>query len=323
MQAMTKNKYDVRLYDFVKEKIKKYLQQHHYKQIFAPCGNHDSGSTIGNADMRSDISKVYFFRQCYSCNSDSVQTEKLILATSVPSSIIYDAYLIAMIDNLLRETLKIEYCALKINIVACGKQCLAENLCNQCKDQLQLLQETLMMFSVSYVVDATLCCPPKAVSGDIINSLEEVKGTVFTFTSRLLGSDTIFCSGGRVHRVEVDGNFEVQCSIEKVMTLVGKNVQALMLPQEPVVSLVIPTSSEQYQLAALFTQYLQHKGRCVDLLFPGGLLMDALKQAEKMGTQYVLLLGPEEQENGTIIVKNLLTGQFTVVKQAEFALIFR
>lgn len=332
MQDIKKNKRDFRLYDFVKEKIKKYLQAHRYRQ------------GLPQSSVDCDSSKIYFFRQ--DCDA---QSEELIITASAAASPVYEAYMIAMMDALLREMLKIEYCTLTINLVGCGQQCAGSNLCNACAQRLKILEETLMMLSVSYAVDQTLCCLPETpssglpvfaqgydghgrtdrplvVSNFAMQNRIEACGqagrassrTTLTFSSRLLERDYAFCTGAASGH-----DFSVRCDFEKLMTLVEKNIQALMLPQEPVLSIVVPTSDAQQQLAVLFTQYLQQKGRCVDVLFPIGLLSDVLQQAENMGAQYVLLIGPEEQKNSTVIIKNVATNQLRAVKQVEAHLVVR
>ena len=42
-----------------------------------------------------------------------------------------------------------------------------------------------------------------------------------------------------------------------------------------------------------------------------------MKKANKLGAKYALLIGPDEQQQGVIAVKNMINGQTETTKQAD------
>jgi len=189
---------------------------------------------------------------------------------------------------------------------------LVDHLCRPCNKEWQQLMSMLTMLSVSYVIDPTL-----------VRGLDYYNKTVFEFSSRELGAQNAFCGGGRYNlgkEVGAKDNFPsigVGIGMGRLLLLV-ENVQSkLIIPQEPALSVIIPFSDDQHQLALLLATDLQNNNICADILVEGASLSSMMKKANKMGAKYALLLGPDEQTNGTVAIKNMQTGASETIKQAE------
>ena len=58
---------------------------------------------------------------------------------------------------------------------------------------------------------------------------------------------------------------------------------------------------------------------CTDVLLEGGSIQKMMRKANKMGAAYACIIGETEQKDGTVSVKNMVTGKSEVVKQTELA----
>ncbi|MFA6526828.1 MAG: hypothetical protein WCT20_00180 [Candidatus Babeliales bacterium] len=222
---------------------------------------------------------------------------QLMLVVPGPTSVVYEAYIIAMIDQLTREALAIEESTLAINYVGCGNLCCAKNLCQDCSAQSELLKETLALLAVTYRIDPTL-------------TFDGMVGPVFALASRQLEGDHIFCTGGQNAH-----GFGAQCDCSKLLALVGKSMPILKPLAISAISVIVPLSSDQHQLAVLLAHYLQNKGCCVDVNFSD----ENMKETEAFQVRSLLFLGSKEQAQNTTVVKNLLTSQSHIVGHTEIA----
>ena len=174
------------------------------------------------------------------------------------------------------------------------------------------LLNTLDILSVSYVIDHKL-----------VRGLDYYEKTVFEFSSDELGAQNAFCGGGRY---ELAKEFEekneipsIGCAIGmgRLLMLVEKNQSNLQIPQYPPLTVILPMSEQQQELALLLAYNLQSNDICVDVLLENASVTNMMKKANKLGAKFVLILGEEEQEKGTVSVKNMQTGQSEIVRQAE------
>jgi len=190
---------------------------------------------------------------------------------------------------------------------------ITDNLCDECGKEWNSLQEQLTLLSVSFAVQ------PKLVRG-----LDYYSKTVFEFVSQNLGAQSAFCAGGRYNKlVSQLGGKEDQPSIgaamgiERVLLLLEMAKDNLSLPQEPVLSVILPIESEQDALALLITDNLQNAGLCADVLLEGDSIKSMMRKANKMGAKYVLIVGPDEQKEKKVTVKDMFTGSSEKVLQSD------
>jgi histidyl-tRNA synthetase len=80
---------------------------------------------------------------------------------------------------------------------------------------------------------------------------------------------------------------------------------------------VIPLTPEQQSLALLVAQTLSHHGLTTDILLDEQSIKGMMRKANKMGAKFCLIIGPEEQNNRQVNVKNMVTGQSTLVPQGQ------
>lgn len=187
-----------------------------------------------------------------------------------------------------------------------------DHLCAACGDEWKRVTDLLHVLSVSYVLDPML-----------VRGLDYYNKTVFEFSSMDLGAQNAFCGGGRYSLGKEMGakadipSVGAGIGMGRLMLLLENNLGKLSIPQEPVLHAIVPFSQEQVPLALLLASELQVHNLATEVLLEKSSISNLMKKANKMGAKFALIIGPDEQQQGTVAVKNMLKGETTVVKQAE------
>ena len=187
-----------------------------------------------------------------------------------------------------------------------------DHLCTSCGDEWKRVAELLRVLSVNYVLDATL-----------VRGLDYYNKTVFEFSSPDLGAQNAFCGGGRYSLGKDMGakadfpSVGAAIGMGRLMLLLENNLAKLSIPQSPALHVIVPFSSEQVPLALLLASELQVHNLVTEVLLEQSSISSLMKKANKLGAKFALVIGPDEQQQGTVALKNMLKGETTVVKQAE------
>lgn len=191
---------------------------------------------------------------------------------------------------------------------------IAENMCEPCNGEWQQLKDQLDFLSVSYVYKPTL-----------VRGLDYYNKTVFEFVSDNLGAQNAFCGGGRYDQLVAQlGSKQDQPSIgaafgiERLILLLEPMRDKLAIPQLPALHVIIPVAKEQQSLALLVADEMYAADLCTEVLLEGGSMKSMMRQANKMGAGYCIILGEEEQKTRTVTVKNMTNA--TEERMAQTAL---
>lgn len=284
----------MRLHNFVLDQIKKHLELYNFSEIKTQelsTPELEFATTEAATHETPKLFKVYIYNQ--ELNQLSIQ----ILNTS---NIEQDAYFIKMLDSLFTEKLKLENYALKLNFQNYNKKDNSQDW----NDLTKLLQ----ILSVSYVINPNLT-----------QTLEHPTQTVFEFVSRSLGTQRIFVDGKCYVACSKSNrqNIKATINIDQLITLVEKYQNKLLIPEKPALHIVIPISKEQKALALLLVDKLQSNSLSTDVILEDISISDIMANANKLGAKYVLIVGEDEQKNGTVTVKNIQKCESFSVKQAE------
>lgn len=192
---------------------------------------------------------------------------------------------------------------------------IADNLCKECAVEWQQLRDNLEHLSISYSYTPTL-----------VRGLDYYDKTVFEFVSSELGAQNAFCGGGRYNGLvtEVGGKEDqpslgASIGIERALLLLERIKDKLSLPVLPALYAILPLTAEQYHLAVLLADELQARDLCTDILLDGDSLKSMMRKVNKMGAKYALLIGPDEQKEKKVTVKNMITGAEEKVLQRDLA----
>jgi histidyl-tRNA synthetase len=189
----------------------------------------------------------------------------------------------------------------------------ADVVCTACANEWAALKGQLELLSVSFAYKPTL-----------VRGLDYYNKTVFEFTSDSLGSQNAFCGGGRYDQLiaQVGGKQDqpsigAAIGIERLMMVMEPYRATLRLPQLPALHVIMPLSQAQEGLALLLADQLQAHNLATEVLLEGGSVKSMMRRANKLGATYCLLLGENEQQAGTVTVKNMVNGQEQVVEQNQ------
>jgi histidyl-tRNA synthetase len=189
---------------------------------------------------------------------------------------------------------------------------IADNLCDCCAQEWQELQKQLTLLSISHVYRPTL-----------VRGLDYYNKTVFEFVSKNLGAQDSFCGGGRYNQLvaQLGGKQDQPAigaafGIERIMLLLEPLRDKLNIPHPPALHMIIPMTPAQHTLALLLADELRAHNICTDILFEGS-VKSMMRKANKLGAAYTLILGETEQQNRTVMVKNMTTGSESPVAQID------
>lgn len=189
---------------------------------------------------------------------------------------------------------------------------ITDHLCKPCTQEWKILQQLLAVLSVNYAHDTSL-----------VRGLDYYNRTVFEFSSRDLGAQNAFCGGGRYSLGKEIGakddihGLGVGIGMGRLLMLIEKNLTQLSIPQDKALHVIIPFTPEQIPLALLVAQQLLENGIATDVLLDKTSLSSLMKKANKLGSKFALLIGPDEQQAGTIAVKNMINGETKAVQQSD------
>lgn len=176
----------------------------------------------------------------------------------------------------------------------------------------QQIQKNLTALSVNFVYN------PRLVRG-----LDYYNKTVFEFVSPHLGAQSTFCGGGRYDKLiaEISGKNDqpsvgAAIGLDRLVMLLEHAGNQLECGTGPVISVVLPLTEEQHGVALLLADNLVRAQKTVEVIFEGS-VKSMMRKADKIGARYCLLIGQQEQESGTVLHKDMQTGQEQIVKQDD------
>jgi len=104
--------------------------------------------------------------------------------------------------------------------------------------------------------------------------------------------------------------------MERLMLLLEPLKEQLIKSQQPLLHCILPMTSSQHALALLLADELRAHQLSVDILFEGS-LKSMMRKASKLAAAYVLIIGETEQQNRTVVLKNMINGTEESVLQID------
>ncbi len=187
-----------------------------------------------------------------------------------------------------------------------------QHLCEGCTGEWQTLKDQLQVLGINFIIDNTL-----------VRGLDYYQKTVFEITSNQLGSQSAFCGGGRYHlgkevgATEDYSSFGVGIGFERVLMLLELIQDKLPLEMAPRLHVIIPMTPAQDTLGLLLAHELRRENLTSDIMLDKASATNMMKKANKLGASWVLLIGENEQQSNTVMLKNMMTGKSTPVKQSD------
>lgn len=146
----------------------------------------------------------------------------------------------------------------------------------------------------------------------LVRGLDYYNNVVFEFSSPLLGAQNTFCGGGRYdlsaafERKEPLPSIGAAIGVERLLLLLQEAGSPLLAPKKRTVVGILPFEQTLMPLALLADQTLRRHHIPTTLLTDG--LKKGMKKANADGLPLLLLIGAQEQAEGTITVKDMVSG---------------
>ena len=195
--------------------------------------------------------------------------------------------------------------------VAQGLPSLIDNLCDNCKEHLNKVEECLKELKVSYHLHPHL-----------VRGLDYYTGITFEFQHNLLGAQNTILAGGRYDNLvkEMGGPSIPACGfaigLERILIALEKEGKKRKEKEELKV-FVCYVSEKEFLPAFYLTQELRENSISSDIDYSGKMLKYQLKLADKSEAKYSIILGENEIKEGKILLRNMENGEQKLLEKEE------
>ncbi len=184
-------------------------------------------------------------------------------------------------------------------------------LCEECDEHFKKVKEYLEVMGIAYTVNPT-----------IVRGLDYYTKTVFEFVSNDIGAQGTVCGGGRYDGlVETLGGAKT-CALGYAMglerLLLLMQAQNCEFPKDSSCELYIAPMGEKAQRKACeLTARLREEGFCAECDLMGRGIKAQMKYANKLGAEYVVVIGDNEIEANSAKLKCMESGEETEISLGE------
>ncbi|MBQ0135171.1 MAG: histidine--tRNA ligase [Oscillospiraceae bacterium] len=186
-------------------------------------------------------------------------------------------------------------------------------LCDDCKDHFEKLKSYLDAMNIVYKVNPT-----------IVRGLDYYTRTVFEFVATGIGAQGTVCGGGRYDGLceELGGNHTPALGfglgLERLMLVL--EAQGIELPADQKCNLYVAPAGDAAALyAAGLVTNLRQEGIYALFDISGRGIKAQMKYANKIGAEFVIVVGDNELESGIGKLKNMESGEEIEVKLSTLA----
>ena len=162
---------------------------------------------------------------------------------------------------------------------------------------------------------------PYRVAPEVVRGLDYYTGAVFEVHSTSLGAQSALCGGGRYDDLvkQMGGpdtpSVGVAMGIERALIVL--EAESAEVPEPKPDAFIAAASPEYAEHARRLARGLRSRGLSAILDHDGKSLKSQLKQADKSGARYAILIGEEEVAKDAVTLRNLATGEQAMVGRSE------
>ena len=197
--------------------------------------------------------------------------------------------------------------------IASGAPVVLDYICDDCRDHFEKLKQYLEVLGISYTVNP-----------QIVRGLDYYTRTVFEFVS--LDEKTkglVLGGGGRYDGLieELGGASMPACGFAMGLErlLLAMEESGIPFPEAPKCNLSIVSAGENALLKALsLSAELRSQGYSVNIDTVGRSIKAQMKYANKINSEFTVVIGDNELENGTAMLKCMEDGTQTEVSLDDF-----
>ena len=277
--------------------------------------------TFGTSDMMADaeiISLAYDFLKemgitdielrinsvgCPECRKNHRQSLRTFLEPK------YDQLCDTCKDRFDRNPMRILDCKSPVcHELVQGAPVMLDYLCDDCRDAFEQLKANLDAMGIEYTVDP-----------GIVRGLDYYTKTAFEFVTTKIGAQGTVCGGGRYNNLVVSvGGKPTPCvgfgmGIERLLMLMKACGVEIADNNHP--DVFVASQSPEYMDKCLeIVTELRQKGIAAETDLTGKSLKSQMKYADKIKSDYVVVLGGNEIESGECVAKRMSDGEKINVK---------
>ena len=197
--------------------------------------------------------------------------------------------------------------------IAAGAPVVLDYICDNCREHFEKLQKYLDALNIKYVVNP-----------QIVRGLDYYTRTVFEFVSQDEKTKGLVLGGGGRY----DGLFEelggaslpacgFAMGLERLLIYMEES--GVPFPEAPKCNLSIVTAGENAVMKALeISSDLRNQGYCVNIDTVGRSIKAQMKYANKINSEFTVVIGDNELEEGSAKLKCMADGTETVVSLDAF-----
>lgn len=177
---------------------------------------------------------------------------------------------------------------------------IVDTLCDDCKNHFETVKQYLTALGIPYVPDPHL-----------VRGLDYYTRTIFEFQTPHLGAQNTICGGGRYDTMieEMGGHptpsLGFGLGLERLLLTLEKLGIKLKVETKPDV-FVASLGTEAKKAAVKLLADLRNKGIAAETDFTGRSLKSQMKLADKLGADFVLIIGEDEMQKGVVSVRDML-----------------
>lgn len=191
----------------------------------------------------------------------------------------------------------------KCKVITAGAPKITDYLCDDCKAHFESVQNMLAALKI-----------PFKVNPSVVRGLDYYTRTVFEFVSKDIGAQGTVCGGGRYNNLveEVGGKSTPAVGF-------GLGLERLLLVLENTGNLVAEKERDDIYIASMGERACAYVPVLVSDLRAQGVktefdimargLKAQMKYADKNGAKFVVVIGDDEIDRGTVTVKRMETGE--------------
>ena len=217
-------------------------------------------------------------------------------------------------DRLDRNPMRILDCKSPVcSEIASTAPTVLDFLCDECSAHFEQVKKYLEAMDIPFTVNPS-----------IVRGLDYYTKTVFEFVSTGIGAQGTVCGGGRYDGLaeELGGShvpsLGFAMGMERLMLLLES--QNIELPGENKCNLYIAPVGEAASIkAAQLATHLRQEGVSVIFDTVGRSIKAQMKYADKIGAEFVAVIGDDELESGKVQLKNMESGEKTDMSLETFA----
>ncbi|MBQ8427128.1 MAG: histidine--tRNA ligase [Clostridia bacterium] len=191
--------------------------------------------------------------------------------------------------------------------ITAGAPKILDYICDDCKAHFEKVQKLLTVAGVEYKVDA-----------NIVRGLDYYTKTVFEFVSENIGAQGTVCGGGRYDGLiaQLGGNdvagIGFAVGIERILMLLENTGVQIPNPNKVKVYLAPMGEDASEKVFGIATE-LRKQGVSVDFDHMNRGIKSQFKYADKIGAEYVGVVGSNELEKGIVKLKRMSDGTETEI----------